>query len=609
MRPSFAGVVFFVTAALAAQEPPPVSPLTALHDAILASEVRALRIYGKSAGLELTFTGLGVMGGLPTCLRQAKSATFKNNTSTPVRVHEVVLASLPHGLAGATAVYGEGFQMLSQTAGTLASPIDLEPYTDRGHYRLPEPAGLRSVYGMLLLSDPQQSLLLGFMTCKRFVGRIDFNKERLQIVLDCEDVEVAPGGTLELEPLWLALGADRNELLDGLAEDVAKNNAVQLPPEPPAGWCSWYCFGPQVTAADVARNLDVLAKELPQLRYVQIDDGYQPHMGDWLETGAAFGGDVKAVLRAIRDRGFVPAIWVAPFIADAQSRLFAEHPGWFVQGPDGKPLRSDTVGFGGWRMAPWYCLDGTHPEVQQHFETLFRTLREDWGCGYFKLDANYWGAIRGGRFHDPNATRIEAYRRGMAAIRRGAGDAFVLGCNHPLWPSLGLVDGSRSSMDVDRSWEAFARTGRENLLRSWQNGKLWWNDPDCLLVAEPLPEGEVSFHASLLLATGGLLLSGDDLGRLSEARRALLRRALQQRGVAARFDAALQHGVIDRGGGRELHVFLRWDEGPWSAGLELAKPHRLVDFWSGQDLGVHEGHYAVELPPRCGRVIAVEPAR
>jgi alpha-galactosidase len=33
----------------------------------------------------------------------------------------------------------------------------------------------------------------------------------------------------------------------------------------------------------------------------------------------------------------------------------------------------------------------------------------------------------------------------MAAIRRGAGDAFLIGCNHPIWPSFGEVHGSRTS--------------------------------------------------------------------------------------------------------------------------------------------------------------------
>jgi alpha-galactosidase len=77
---------------------------------------------------------------------------------------------------------------------------------------------------------------------------------------------------------------------------------------------------------------------------------------------------------------------------------------------------ADRVTFGEWRHGPWYALDGTHPEVQRHIENLFRTMRRDWGCAYFKLDANFWGAMHGGFFHDPKATRIEAYRRGIRAI-------------------------------------------------------------------------------------------------------------------------------------------------------------------------------------------------
>ncbi len=78
-------------------------------------------------------------------------------------------------------------------------------------------------------------------------------------------------------------------------------------------------------------------------------------MGDWLETGAAFGGDVQGVLKQIRERGFEPAIWVAPFIAEEKSHLFQQHPDWFVNDADGKPLRSDRVTFGGWRRGPWYA--------------------------------------------------------------------------------------------------------------------------------------------------------------------------------------------------------------------------------------------------------------
>ena len=79
----------------------------------------------------------------------------------------------------------------------------------------------------------------------------------------------------------------------------------------------------------------------------------------------------------------------------------------------------------------------------------------------------------------------------MAANRRGSGGAFFLGCNHPLWPSLGETHGPRSSMDVQRSWSKFTRLGRENLLRNRQNNLLWWNDPDCVSPHGALEAGRV----------------------------------------------------------------------------------------------------------------------
>ena len=151
-------------------------------------------------------------------------------------------------------------------------------------------------------------------------------------------------------------------------------------------------------------------------------------------------------------------------------------------------------------------------------------MRDEWGCTYFKLDANFWGAIHGGRFHDPRATRIEAYRRGMAAVLRGTRDAFVLGCNHPIWPSIGVIHGSRSSHDIRRDWKRFSDTARQNLSRNWQNGRLWWNDPDAIVLTGELSEDEYRFHATVIYASGGMILSGDDLTTITPARLAMLRK-------------------------------------------------------------------------------------
>jgi alpha-galactosidase len=527
---------------------------------------------------------------------------LRNTGREPVRVKEVVLLDLALEAAD-TRLYAEGFQMLSQTGGTLGKPLDLGDYTDAKHYKMPQPEGGRVVHGMLTLSAPAAEHLLGFTSCRRFNGQFYLRPGRIQAVVDTENQELRPGDAWALEELVYLSGREREALLEQLAGRLASNHPRLPFRAPPSGWCSWYCFGPRVTAKQVLDNLDVIAKTIPGLKYIQIDDGYQPAMGDWLLTGAAFGGGVQDVLKQIRGKGFEPAIWVAPFIAEKDSQLFQQHPDWFVKDADGTPLRADKVTFGGWRRGPWYALDGTHPEAQRHLEHVFRTMREEWGVTYFKLDANFWGAIHGGRFHDPRATRIEAYRRGMQAALRGSKDAFVLGCNHPIWPSLGLVHGSRSSNDIKRSWARVAGTARQNLLRNWQNGRLWWNDPDAVCLTGELSEDEFLFHATAIYATGGMLLSGDDLTQISPERMALLKKLQPPTGVAARFaDDTLRVGAVDLPD-RKLRFLLNWDDQPRNFRMSLPGPHRVTDLWSGADLGVYGANDGLALPPHSGRVL------
>ena len=522
-----------------------------------------------------------------------------------VRIKEIVVCETSHQLPEDTRLYGESFQMLSQTAGTLGHPLDLG-YSEVAHYRIPPPPDALAASGLLTLSAPgRPPFLLGFSSCRRFIGRFFLYKGSIQAVLDTEGLELGPGESWEGEELMVAESDSRPGLLTRLAERVAKNHPKRMFQPVPTGWCSWYCFGPKVTAEQVLENLDVISQKLPQLKYVQIDDGYQAAMGDWLETGRAFGGDVAAVLKKIRERGFEPAIWVAPFVAEQGSQVFQQHSDWFIRSEDSKPLSSDRVTFGGWRHAPWYALDGTHPQVQQHFEKVFSTMRRDWGCTYFKLDANFWGAMHGGRFHDPRATRIEAYRRGMEAIRRGAGDAFILGCNHPIWPSFGLIDGSRSSGDIKRTWQKFQSEARQTLSRNWQNGRLWWNDPDAVLLTGDLSEQEFQFHATAIYASGGMVLSGDDLTKISPARMAMLRELVPPTGVAAEFqDEAMQVGFMNLPDNLMVCLF-NWGDAPAEFSFRLSAASQIRDYWTGKDLGRQHRVFEIkDMPPRSARLLA-----
>lgn len=550
---------------------------------------------------------------------KAGRCTFEivNQGAAPVALKEVVLFDVAHTLPADTSVYGEGFQMLSQSGGTLGATTDLGNYTDLKHYKMPEPTGARVVYNLLTLSPSGTHHVLAFTSCRRFSGKFHVRPKAIEVVLDLEGLPLGPGESWPLEEFAFQTGDDREALLASVATRLREHHprpGLGDPKRsgsegPPSGWCSWYCFGPKVTAKQVLDNLDVIARDIPGLRYIQIDDGYQPAMGDWLETGNAFGGQVQTVLRQIRERGFEPAIWVAPFIAEEDSNLFKEHPEWFVKDEGGRPLRADRVTFGGWRRGPWYALDGTHPEAQAHLERVFKTMRDAWGCTYFKLDANFWGAIHGGRFHDPRATRIEAYRRGMTAVLRGTRDAFVLGCNHPIWPSIGTIHGSRSSHDIRRDWKRVSDTGRQNLSRNWQNGRLWWNDPDAVVLTGGLTEDEFRFHATVIFASGGMILSGDDLTTITAPRLAMLKKLQPPTGRAARFaDVSMRMGVVDLKD-RQAFCLFNWGETSQTTVITFARPQRARDFWTDEDLGrLSSGRHEFVLAARSARVLLCTPA-
>ena len=204
------------------------------------------------------------------------TAKLVNNGKRALRVKQVVLFTVPHGLPPDTHLYGESFQMLSQTSGTLGRPVDLG-YSESKHYKIPQPEGAVALSGLLTLGG---STTLAFTSCRRFIGRFFLREKTLEVVMDTEGLELAPGQSWDLEEFTIA-GTPAN-----VATRINQNHPPRnLFPAPPTGWCSWYCFGPRVTAQQVLDNLDEIAKNIPGLKYVQIDDGYQPAMGDWLETG------------------------------------------------------------------------------------------------------------------------------------------------------------------------------------------------------------------------------------------------------------------------------------------------------------------------------------
>ena len=281
----------------------------------------------------------------------------------------------------------------------------------------------------------------------------------------------------------------------------------------PTAWCSWYHYFTDVSEADMIENLEAIDRlDLP-VEVVQLDDGYEAEIGDWLALSDRFTS-LPDLIQRIRGAGRRVGIWVAPFLAGAKSRLAMDHPDWLVGGPDGPADAGHN-----WDE-DLYAVDTTHPGARTYLEDVFRTMR-DWGIDYFKIDFIYAGAVPGRRHDDLSA--VAAYRSGVELIRGAIGDAYLLGCGAPILASVGLVDAMRISPDTGPEYEPgdgdMASPSIRSAMvtgvgRAFQQGRFWVNDPDCL-IARPAVERREEW-ARHVERFGGLRASSDRLADLDE---------------------------------------------------------------------------------------------
>lgn len=545
-----------------------------------------------------------------------------NHAETPKTVGDLVLFTADMPFSADTRVYGEGYNMGAQYGGTVSDCHLIGPCCDYAHYKLWKPEGIHQVRNMAIFyPENEDPLLIGFASTFRFSGYIRFNETALQIALNCENIQLLPGEAIKLEQLFMVRG-EKNHILSLFADALNANHPRLEFPEIPTGWCSWLVYGPNITAQNIYDNLEAIQKNQLELKYIQIDDGYQPYMGDWLGSSDKFEGGVKRVCEDIKEQGFEPAIWVAPFIAEKNSELFSQHPDWFVKGEDGAPLCSAEVTFGGWRCGPWYMLDTTHPDALEYLKTVFRTMHDEWGVKYYKLDANMWGAFPYGYRYDDRKTCIEAYRLGMQAIVEAAGkDSFILGCNAPMWPSIGVVHGMRITNDNGRGFSRFASLARECFNRNWQHNRLWINDPDTVLlrnanikIMDPtgketliskISEDEFCFNAAYTMASGGMVLSGDDIAKLDSEKVYMLNKLLPPVQTAAIFDddtfTVGRAAVSDE---KTIIYIFNFEDEAKKVEISLDKKVEILDWFEDKNLGEFDGKIVFpDVPPHGAMVL------
>lgn len=359
--------------------------------------------------------------------------------------------------------------------------------------------------------------------------RYEAEQGRLTISRDCAGVRC--GGEYKAFELFFAEGGE-DAVFDAwfAAMGIKPRTLKKL-----AGYSSWYNRYQNISEASIRADLTGAAALLQRGDLFQIDDGWEPAVGDWLITDAKkFPHGLKPLADDIHAEGLMAGLWLAPFVCQKNSAIMREHPDWLLL-HEGKPW------YCGCNWGGFYALDIDNPEFVAYLEESFRRVFDDWGFDLVKLDFLYAAAP----FGDERESRAGRMTRAVELLRRICGDKLILGCGVPLMPAFGVFDYCRISCDVGLDWNnnIFVRAANResvstrraifnSVFRRQLSGRAFLNDPDVFFLRED--NIKLSAEQKHKLATvnslfGGLLLCSDNMGQYTPAAREAYARLLKTR--------------------------------------------------------------------------------
>jgi len=506
----------------------------------------------------------------------------------------------------------------------------------------------RTSYMFMAMAEPdtRAGVVAGWLTHDRASGVVLSKPAESSVSIDARseygNLLIEPGENAAGETFAIGYFEDSLVGLEEYAGAIAKRYRIRLP-EIPSGYCTWYSK-PNGGASDeehMAELAEFCGRELTKFGFnlLQIDDKWQLSRRDFTNynpTGPYPNG-MKPTADKINEEGMTAGIWFIPTGWDPNRPVFDDHQDWFVHKNDGSIY---TVNWAG------SCLDMTHPEAREFLHGVIAQMTREWGYKYIKIDGLWTGMavkilypkpdyrddnLGDAVFHDPSKTNIEAYRNGLKLVRKAAGrDVYILGCNiaqnmRTLGASIGLVDGMRVGSDIGARWSGILSGATMGTRLYFMHNRTWHNDPDCLMLREPLTLDQARAWGSWIGISGQLNIASEWLPDLPDDRLDIIRRSVPNHGLCGRpidlFESTLaQVWHLTAGTGlqrKDIVGLFNWDE-------EKSKTVRVeldnlnlpdggsgtyvgFDYWADQFVPPFSGELEVELRPSSCRVISFRP--
>lgn len=348
------------------------------------------------------------------------------------------------------------------------------------------------------------------------IFRNDANKNIFSLERDATGIKYT--GEYHLFDLFYKEGNEK-DVFDSYFKEM---NIKPLTSKKLCGYSSWYNRYQDINEDTIRSDLKNAHKILEEGDVFQIDDGWEPFIGDWLETDKnKFPNGLKGIVDEIHDNGYIAGLWLAPFVAEENSSLYKEHPDWFFLVND-KPWKL------GCNWSGFYALDIDNEEVKEYITKVFDKVFNEWHIDLVKLDFLYGAAA----FGTSEETRAKRMLRACKWLRELCKDKLILGCGVPLWPSFGLFEYSRVSCDVSLDWNdklhmriihrerpSTMHAVSTSYARRQLNGRAFLNDPDVFFLRDEnlnLSDYRKNSLVKFDALFGGVFMTSDDLAILDE---------------------------------------------------------------------------------------------
>jgi len=651
----FTVAIFFAMPVLLVAEPLKIA--NDFYNVTVDAAAGSLSVGAKLSG-KTFFTGgkLGAGGGAAKVVAatdkffgngQSIEIAYANGNSDIVTLYSempfVAFRSVIHN-GTATAV---ALNHVAGISGTVELGKPVAGLRTLGTGGLLEPGKNPGSYAFLAVVDSaaRNGVVGGWLTHDRGSGvvfsPVENDKVALQSRIDYGCLRIAPGSEATTETFLLGYFADARFGLEAYAAAMAKYYSVKIRPKQP-GFCTWYTekhsaacdekFLPELSAY-AATNLSAYG-----FGFVQIDDHWQAGISKngpkknftTHDPTGPYPGGMKKTAENISALGLTPGIWFMPFAGTWEDPFFKDHQDWFVKTLDGKPYETAWGGT---------CLDLTQPAAQEYVRSVVARITHEWGYRLLKMDGFWTGSatkqiyvnngykedgIGDAVFSNPNKPNIEAMRDGVKLVRATAGpDVFLLGCcvsqnMRSLSGSLGLLDAMRVGPDTGAGTIGFPHATRLWFL----NGRVWWNDPDCVSVRATVPLAQAQLNASFAAISDTLFYNSDWMPDFPSDRLNILRRCIPGHGLFARpvdvfesENARIWHLPDTRGSvRRDVVAFFNYQNSPAkisdtaaNLGLPVAEEYVGFDFWANKFVPPFKPTLTADLPPRSCRVFAIRP--